>query len=256
MKQSGNTILVTGGTSGIGRELAVRFHELGNKVIVAGRRQALLDEIATAHPGIEGYVLDVESAGGLADFAARVRADHPALNVLVNNAGMMRYEDATARRDLADAEATIETNLLGPIRLIDALVDHLAAQPDAAIVNVTSGLAFVPLTGAPTYCATKAALHSYTVSLRELLKGRIEVIELAPPAVQTDLTPGQATRDGYLPLGDFIAEVMALFAEDPTPAEILVERVRPLRHAEAEGRFEERLHALNDAVRAARSKQG
>jgi uncharacterized oxidoreductase len=164
--------------------------------------------------------------------------------VLVNNAGIMRVEDATVRRDLADAEATIATNLLGPIRLIDALVDHLSAQPDAAIVNVTSGLAFVPLPDTPTYSATKAAIHSYTLALRKLLEGKVEVIELAPPGVQTDLTPGQATRPGYQPLSEFIDEVMDLFGQQPTPPEILVERVKPLRFAERDGTVEERLTML------------
>jgi uncharacterized oxidoreductase len=157
----------------------------------------------------------------------------------------MRMEPLDRARDLSDAEATITTNLLGPIRLIDALIDHLVGQPDAAIVNVSSGLAFVPLVATPTYDATKAAIHSYTVALRHALAGRVEVIELVPPAVQTGLTPGQETREGYLPLGAFIDEVMTLFAQDPTPPEILVERVGFLRDAEREGRFDEALATLN-----------
>jgi uncharacterized oxidoreductase len=157
----------------------------------------------------------------------------------------MRYEDVSRSRDLSDAEATITTNLLGPIRLIDALVDHLAAQADAAIVTVSSGLAFVPMPATATYCATKAAIHSYTVSLRQKLQGKVEVIELVPPAVQTDLTPGQATRDGYMPLADFIDEAMAQFAQEPTPPEILVDRVKPLRNAEAEGAYADRLALLS-----------
>ena len=161
----------------------------------------------------------------------------------------MQQEDLATRRDLASAEATITTNLLGPIRLTNALVDHLKAQPDAAIVNVTSGLAFVPLVVAATYSATKAAIHSYTVSLRELLAGQIEVIELAPPAVQTDLTPGQRTRAGYQPLDEFADEVMALFGQTPTPKEILVERVKILRDAEAENRFDAALAAITAMVK-------
>jgi uncharacterized oxidoreductase len=179
-------------------------------------------------------------------------AEHPAVNVLINNAGIMRFEQLDARRDLNDAEATITTNLLGPIRLTNALIEHLATQPDAAIVNVTSGLAFVPMTATPTYNATKAAIHSYTISLREVLKDRVEVIELAPPAVQTGLTPGQESRPGYQPLDDFADEVMALFSQTPTPREILVERVGFLRRAEAEGRFDETLKQLNDFAAKAR----
>jgi uncharacterized oxidoreductase len=155
-------------------------------------------------------------------------------------------------RDLADAEATISTNLLGPNRLTNALVDHLSAQPGAAIVNVTSGLAFVPLFTTPTYNATKAAIHSYTVAMREVLKGKVEVIELAPPAVQTGLTPGQESRPGYQPLDAFADEVMALFAQNPTPREILVERVGFLRFAEAQGRFDQTVAQLNEFAAKAR----
>ena len=192
---------------------------------------------------------DIDDMEGVEAFARDVVAAHPALNVLINNAGVMKYEALDARRDLTDAEATIATNLLGPIRLINALVDHLKAQADAAILNVTSGLAFVPLVSAATYSATKAAIHSYTISLRDALAGQVEVIELAPPAVQTDLTPGQRTRDGYQPLDEFADEVMALFRQTPTPKEITVERVKLLRNAEAEGRFDAALAAITALVK-------
>lgn len=244
MKTSGNTILVTGGGSGIGRGLAQRLHDQGNTVIVAGRRRDALEETIAGRAGMHAVTLDIEDPAAIAAFAARIVADHPALNVLVNNAGIMRYEDITQKRDLADAEATIVTNILGPIRLTDALVDHLAAQPDAAILNLTSGLAFVPAPKAATYSATKAAMHSYTVSLRAQLEGKVEVIEVAPPAVQTDLTPGQATREGYMPLEDYLAETIDLLNQQPTPPEILVENVKPLRHAEANGQFDEVLGFL------------
>jgi uncharacterized oxidoreductase len=196
--------------------------------------------------------LDVESAEGVADFAARVLASFPALNVLINNAGIMRFEALDHARDLSDAEATITTNLLGPIRLTNALIDHLVAQPDAAIVNVTSGLAFIPLVDTPTYNATKAAIHSYTVAMRDALNGKVEVIELAPPAVQTGLTLGQESREGYQPLDEFADEVMALFTQQPTPPEILVQRVAFLRNAEREGRFDETFQQLNQFARQVR----
>lgn len=235
MKTSGNTILISGGGSGIGLALAQRWHDAGNTVIVTGRNADKLAAATIGRPDMHAVALDVTDPAAIAAFAIQIVARFPALNVLVNNAGVMMYEAAVAKRDLTDAEATIVTNILGPIRLIDALVDHLAAQQDAAIVNVTSGLAFVPLPKAPTYSASKAAMHSYSVALRVQLEGKVEVIELAPPAVRTDLTPGQSTREGYMPLDDFADEVMALFAQEPTPAEILVQNVLPLRNAEAKG---------------------
>lgn len=253
MKTSGNVILITGGGSGIGEALAHRFHDAGNTVIIAGRRQEALDAAAAGRANIHTMTLDIESAGAIADFATAVVAAFPALNVLINNAGIMKFEALDQARDLADAEATVVTNLLGPIRLTNALIDHLTAQADAAIVNVTSGLAFVPRSDASTYCATKAAIHSYTVSLRETLKDRVEVIELVPPGVQTELTPGQVDRSGYMPLTEFADEVMGLFAQQPTPSEILVERVKPLRTAEAEGRFDAMVSMLDQMARATRA---
>ena len=244
MKTTGNTILISGGGSGIGLALAQRWHDAGNVVIVTGRNSAKLDAAIEGRANMHALPLDVTDADAIAAFAADVVQRFPDLNVLVNNAGVMMYEALDGERDLSDAEATVVTNLLGPIRLTDALIDHLVARGDGAIVNVTSGLAFVPLPKAPTYSATKAALHSYTQALRVQLAGRVDVIELAPPAVRTELTPGQSTRDAYMPLDAFADEVMALFAETPTPAEILVRNVLPLRNAEAEGAVAERLAFL------------
>ena len=241
MQTKGNTILITGGGSGIGRELAHKWHDLGNTVIVAGRTQASLDETAAGHANIHMMIVDVGDADDLARFAKKVVEVHPAINVLVNNAGIMRFEDITEERELGDAEATIATNLLGPIRLIDGLIEHLKAQENAAIINVTSGLAFVPMPRTATYSATKAAMHSYTVSLRAKLEGKVEVIELAPPAVQTELTPGQSTREGYMPLDEFIEETMLGFTAEETPQEVLTQNVLFLRNAEAEGRFDKAL---------------
>lgn len=252
MKMSGNTILVTGGGSGIGQALAQRFHDLGNTVIVTGRRKDALAEAIAGRERMHAMPLDVTSARDVETFAQHVVSEHPALNILFNNAGIMRLEVLDRRRVLDDAEDTIATNLLGPIRLTNALVEHLSAQPDAAIVNVSSGLAFVPLVATPTYSATKAAVHSYTVALREALCGKIEVIELAPPAVRTELTQGQSNREGYLPLGDFMDEVMTLFAQAPTPVEILVKRVGLQRFAERENRFDATVTQINEAARRAR----
>ncbi|MEH3121058.1 MAG: SDR family oxidoreductase [Sphingomonas phyllosphaerae] len=256
MKTSGNTILMTGGGSGIGEALAHRFHDRGDTVIIAGRRRDALEKAAAGRERMHVRTLDVEDAGAVDAFAAQVVADFPALNVLFNNAGIMKYEDVTQRRDLADAEATVAINILGPIRLTNALTDHLVSQPDAAIVTVTSGLAYVPLVMAPTYSATKAAIHSYTVSLRTQLAGKVEVIELAPPGVQTDLTPGQAHRPGYMPLEAFADAVAAQFLQQPTPREILVDEVQFLRQAEREGRFDETLKTLTERAAQQRSAGG
>ncbi|WP_085810774.1 SDR family oxidoreductase [Sphingomonas sp. TZW2008] len=256
MKTSGNTILMTGGGSGIGEALAHRFHDRGDTVIVVGRRQGALDRAAAGRERIHTRTLDVEDAAAVATFAKSIVADFPSLNVLFNNAGIMKFEDLTAPRDLADAAATLAINVMGPIRLTDALIDHLARQPDAAIVTVTSGLAFVPLVAAPTYSASKAAMHSYTVSLRTQLAGKVEVIELAPPGVQTDLTPGQANRPGYMPLDAFADAVAAQFAQQPTPREILVDEVQFLRQAEREGRFDETLKTLTERAAQQRAAGG
>ena len=256
MKTSGNTILVTGGGSGIGAALATRLHDAGNAVIVTGRRREPLDETCAGRAGMHAMTLDIDDAAAVSAFGRQVVADHPALNVVIHNAGIMRFEPLDVSRDLSDAEATIATNLLGPIRLTNALIDHLVTTPDAAIVTVTSGLAFVPLVDAPTYSATKAAIHAYTVALRDSLNGRVEVIELAPPGVQTGLTPGQDDRPGYMPLNEFADEVMALLGQVPTPTEILVERVKPLRNAEREGRFDATLTMLNTMARAQRAAGG
>lgn len=245
MRQTGNTILITGGGSGIGRALAQRFHDAGNKVVVAGRRAEALAETIAGRPNMSALTLDVDSAQSVRDFAAKAIAEHPDINVLINNAGIMGREDVAAPRDLTLAEDTITTNLLGPIRLIDAFVDHLKGQAEPVIVNVTSGLAFIPLPASPTYSATKAAIHSYTISLRIQLEGQIEVIELAPPGVQTEMTAAQPGQASYMPLDAFADEVIALFAQVPTPSEILVERVRGFRFAERDGSVESMLKMLS-----------
>jgi uncharacterized oxidoreductase len=237
MKTSGNCILVTGGGSGIGRALAEALHARGDRVIVAGRRRAVLDGVVAANPGMEAIELDVTDAGSITAFAAEVVARFPELNVLVNNAGIMVHEDLHSPAHLAVAEATITTNFLGPIRLTTALLPHLMARPAATVINVTSGLAFVPMAPTPTYSATKAALHSYTMSLRrQLADTAIEVLELAPPYVQTTLMGAdQASDPRAMPLAEFIAEVMEILGRDPTPAEVIVKRCEPLRFAAENG---------------------
>ena len=246
MKTTGNTILITGGGSGIGEALAHRFHDLGNTVIIAGRRIETLRQAVGDRPRIHAIAFDQDDAASVAAYAEKVTTDFPGLNVLINNAGIMRMEGPLDRlRDLSDAEASITSNLVGPIRVTNALIDHLVRQADPVIVNVSSGLAFVPLVIAPTYSAIKAAIHSYTVSLRAVLKGRVEVIELVPPAVRTALTPGQEDNARFMPLDAFADQVMAQFQQTPTPGEILVDGVDFMRRAEAEGRLDETLAAIN-----------
>jgi uncharacterized oxidoreductase len=252
MEQSGNTILITGGSSGIGRALAEAFHANGNQVIIAGRRKALLDEITIANPGMKAEVLDVAHEAAIRSFATQLQQTFPSINVVIHCAGIMRAE-TLKNGAVADAQATIATNLLGPIHLTAALLPALVKQPRAAIMTVSSGLAFMPLAMTPTYCATKAAIHSYTQTLRYQLKDTsVQVLELIPPYVQTELMgPGQAVDPNAMPLKDFIAETMKILATSPDINEICVERVKPLRFAEANGGYEPFFKNFNDAMTAA-----
>jgi uncharacterized oxidoreductase len=249
MHPTGNTILITGGGSGIGRGLAKALHALGNQVVIAGRRQQALDETTAANPGMKSIQLDIEDRTAIPAFAARVTAEFPALNVLFNNAGIMRTEKLLAQQpDLADAEATVATNLLGPIRLTAALLPHLLKQPRATVLNVSSGLAFVPLALTPTYCATKAAIHAYTQSLRyQLRQTKVEVLELIPPYVATNLMNG-ADDPHAMPLDKFLAETVEILKTQPTPPEICVENVKPLRFAAEHNQFDGCFNGLNAAL--------
>lgn len=245
MKTTHNTMLITGGTSGLGLGLAQRFHAAGNTVIIAGRRTDLLEDIVAAHPGMESVVLDVRDPASIAAVSASVTAAHPELNVLINMAGIMLPENLLDGSALPTAEDTIATNLLGPIRMLNAFVPFLVGQDDAVIMNVSSGMAFVPLPITPTYNATKAAIHSYTQSLRvQLVDTSVEVLELVPPGVQTTLM-GMSEDERAMPLEDFLDEVMTLIAHDSHADEILVERAKVLRFAEAEGRFDDVLALLS-----------
>jgi uncharacterized oxidoreductase len=249
MKLTGNTILITGGGSGIGRGLAEAFQALGNQVIIAGRRQRTLDATVAANPGLMAMTLDIEDPASIRSFAADVAKQHPTLNVLINNAGIMRAEKlASQPDDLADAESTIATNLLGPIRLTAALLPHLQQQPYAVVMNVSSGLAFVPLAPTPTYCATKAAIHSYTQALRyQLRESTTEVLELIPPYVATDLMNG-ASDPRAMPLDKFITEVMDILKTQPTAIEICVENVKGLRSAGESEHYDAVFQGLNQAM--------
>jgi uncharacterized oxidoreductase len=250
MRLTGNTILITGSTSGIGRGLAEVFHRRGNQVIIAGRRQALLNEITAAHPGVRGMRLDVEDPRAIDAFARQVHQQFPDLNVLINNAGVSRPEDLTAHTvDLSVPRSIIQTNVLSVLHLTALLLPTLKQQPASTIITTTSGLAFLPRADFPAYCASKAFLHSWLQSLRVQLRNTsVEVLELVPPYVQTELTGhSQATDPNAMQLADYVAEVVHMLG-DPIPAngEIVANRARALRWAERNGEYEQVFAARNN----------
>lgn len=248
MKLTGNTIFITGGTSGIGRALAEAFHKLGNKVIISGRRRANLDEIVAANPGMAAIELDITDPVSIDAAAATLVAEHPDLNVLINNAGIMLPDQAAGRIDDKPMVDIVSTNLFGPIRMTSALVEHLKGKKGAAIAYTSSVLGFVPLALTAVYSATKAAIHSYALSQRFLLKGAgVRVIEIAPPWVRTDLMNSREAEQA-MPLDQFIDETMKLLRTDAD--EIVVDGAKALRdnagpneHALVDG-FNQQLFAL------------
>ena len=248
MNLTENTIFIPGATSGIGLALAVALQKQGNTVIVGGRRVELLDQIAAEHPGIGTVRVDTADAASITTAAADVLARYPEMNVLVTMAGIMRVEDwSTPAGFLTSAEETVTTNLLGPIRLIAAFIDHLRAQRDATIMTVSSGLAFAPLAITPSYNATKAAIHLLSESIRlQLADTTVRVLELVPPSVRTDLMPGQAESDFAMPLDAFVDEVLRILKTQPDDAtEIQVENVKFLRYGEARGDYQQVVEMLN-----------
>jgi uncharacterized oxidoreductase len=250
MQMTGNTVLVTGGGSGIGCGLAESLHRVGNQVVIAGRRREPLQEVAKANPGMQILSLDQGDPADIRRFATELTDRYPDLNVVINNAGIQRVEDLTTSGPSA-AEQTVAINLLGPIRLTAALLPSLLKKPRAAIVNVTSGLAFMPSALTPTYCATKAALHSYTQSLRfQLRETSVQVIEIIPPHVQTALQGERGFDPNAMPLDDYVTETMTLLRTQPQAEEILVDRVKGLRFAERDGVYDEIYRAFNEAITA------
>lgn len=251
MKTTGNTILITGGTSGIGRALAEALHDRGNTVIVTGRRQILLGEIAAARPGMVGLPLDLDDPASLPKLAAIVRERFPTLNVLVANAGISRSEDMTAPDwNTSDAEAIVATNILGVLRVTAAFLPLLKQQRNATVMATSSALAFVPRADFPTYCASKAFLHSWLISLRHQLRMvPIEVLELSPPYVQTELTGAQQASDPRaMALDAYVAQVLDLLDRGDHPrGEILLERDKPRRWAERDGSYDTIFAVLNPA---------
>ena len=254
MKMTGNTILITGAGSGIGLALAEEFAALGNEVIVAVRSPEKME--LAARKGGKAERADLSDAASTRSLASRVIETYPALNVVIHNAGISRNENYLEGVDEGIEEEIIATNLLGPMRLTNALLPHLLQQESAVIMTVSSGLAFLPNAQAPTYSATKAALHSYTQSLRYQLKDTaIEVIELPPPYVQTRLSGDYQLSDPHaMPLAEFVSEVMQILQEQPQVREILVNQVWELRFS-AEGgdeKYQALFEKYNDRIAAAR----
>jgi uncharacterized oxidoreductase len=247
MNISGNTVFIPGSTSGIGLALALELQVRGNTVIVGGRRVELLERIAAEHPGIDTVQIDTADAASIETAAKHVLANHPDLNVLVTMAGIMRIED-WRRPDafLASAEEVVTTNLLGPIRLIAAFIEHLQTRPQATVITVSSGLGFTPLKVTPSYNASKAAIHLLSESIRlQFADTSVKIVELVPPSVRTSLLPGQEESDFAMPLDEFVTEALALLEAQPDASEIQVERVKFLRYGEARGDYDQVVATLN-----------
>jgi uncharacterized oxidoreductase len=247
MKLSGNTIFITGGGSGIGRGLAEALHKLGNQVIISGRRKGHLAETVKANPGMQSVELNVQDPASIEAVAKDLIAKYPKLNVLINNAGIMQIDDASGAVDEDLLVSTVTTNLLGPIRLTAALIEHLKKQDAATVVNISSVLGFVPLAIAAVYSSTKAAIHSYSQSLRyRLASTSVRVQEVAPPWVQTDLLNSN-DEPRAMPLAEFIAETINVLGTNSE--EVLVERAKPLRDKVGSGDAGF-VTQFNDAMRA------
>ena len=249
MKMKSNTIFITGGGSGIGKGLAEAFHKLGNQVIISGRREQALKKICGANPGMRYYVMDVTDLNSIRSVAGKAIADFPKLNCVFNNAGVQKHVDLSGGKiDDAALVAELNTNVLGLIRVSAEFLPHLRTQDHAKIVNVSSGLAFVPLARFPVYCATKAAVHSFSVSLRQQLKdSKVRVLELIPPYVDTELGGGSKTRPAGapvpMPLDQFVTETMSELAGDAD--EIAIGRAKKLVAAAVPESFKTAFAGLN-----------
>jgi uncharacterized oxidoreductase len=242
VKITNRTVLIVGGTSGIGRGLAQRFADAGSTAIIGGRNPEPQD-------GIDTVRVDVTDPDSILRARDEVLAAHPDLDAVVTMSGVLLTEDLRDPAHLAAAETTITTNLLGTIRVIDAFTAHLIARGSGTILTVSSGIAFLPFPLMPAYGASKAGVHSYTESLRVQLAGTgIEVAEIVPPAVAT---PAMAKLNpAALPLDAYLDEVMDLLAAEPTAHEIVVKGALPLRWAERDGTYAELLEQRSQSLNA------
>jgi uncharacterized oxidoreductase len=227
MRLKGNTVFITGGGSGIGRGLAEALHTLGNKVIIAGRRRSHLDAVVAANPGMAALELDIADLASIDRAAKQLITEHPEVNVLINNAGIMQLDQAAGEINDALLLATVNTNLIGSIRMTSALIEHLKTKDGAVIAYTSSVLGFVPLAATAVYSSTKAALHSYALSQRFMLRdSKVRVLEIVPPWVRTELMNSQEAEQA-MPLEQFIAEAIKALGTDAN--EIVIAAAKPLR---------------------------
>ncbi|MDQ0577210.1 SDR family oxidoreductase [Agromyces albus] len=248
MNIHGNTIFIPGATSGIGLALALRLQAAGNTVVIGGRRTDVLERLAAEH-GFSTVSIDTTDPASVLAARDQVLAQHGDLNILVAMAGIMIPEDVRSAGSFEIAEQIVETNINGTLRLVSAFIEHLQTRPAATLITVSSGLAHTPLAYTPTYNGSKAFIHQYSESLRlQLAETSVKVVEIVPPAVQTELMPGGSVNEHYLPLDAFADEVMSLIETQPDATEILVEAVKFLRFAEVENRYDAAVTALNHSA--------
>ncbi|MEU1369162.1 SDR family NAD(P)-dependent oxidoreductase [Streptomyces sp. NPDC005803] len=253
MDVSNRTVFIVGGTSGIGRELARRLAAAGSTVAVGGRSAEALSELSDE--GFGTFDVDVTDGASVARARDAVLVRYPQLDTVVTMSGVMLLEDVRDPAHFEAAQTTIDTNLVGTIRVVDAFTPHLVRRGEGTFVTVTSGIAFTPFPPMPTYAASKAAVHAYSEALRAQLDGTgVSVVELVPPAVAT--AGQEKVNPQALPLDGFAAEVMQLLSQEPTPDEILVERVLPLRWAERDGTYDELVAKRSQALAMLPGRQG
>jgi len=229
MKLSGNTIFITGGTSGLGLAFAERFLELGNKVIICGRREDRLNHLKEKHPGLITYSFDVSNSSQRENIADTIINEHPDVNILMNNAGIQLVADLTKPVNMDNIISEIETNLTAPIHLGSLFATHLATKPESAIINISSGLAFTPIAFMPVYCATKAAIHSLTMSLRYQMRDTsVKIFEIIPSSTDTELGHQRRTdkneTHGGIPIIEFLEEAMDALKNDLLTAPISISK--------------------------------